>query len=430
MADKPKENKPKLSSDEAKDKLKAGEELKGYYIERLNMSKMDIDFPIKIIECTIPHLDLNNSTFREEVHLRRCEVQMFVASDSVFKGKFDIKGIQIKRGRIQRAVFEDQVNGESAYIGFTSFFQSQFNGEKASFGYSTFGGDATFQEVKAKGEVKFTNATFEKGANFQKSEWEKPLIFTQTKTAEDVNFRDNKFHQDVFFNHSVIGLTLDLSNSEIVSGRTDFNNISVGRTLLLNNLTVGETMGFRFQNAQAPTIILERETVEGHVYPENDGEYERASKEYGFLRSTFEDINRFEDEDWAYYHFKRTERLSRPWTGNPIQLLLRMMNYIFLDKGCGYGTKPFRTLGVIAIGVLLFAGIYFMSPIPTEVSFGFGSDTVERAAYSLHLSLIAFSSYGDLDIEGPVRFLAMIEYMFGIVFMGLFIVAFSRKVIR
>ena len=435
MAEKNKaeKQKPKLSGDELKEKLQAGEPLEGYYIERLNLSRMEMDKPVQLVECDIHHLDLNKTTFKEDVNFRRCNVKTFVGSDAIFEKKFDIKGIRISRGRIQRATFKGPVNGESSELSYTSFHKSVFE-DKTTFGWAKFVGDATFTESKFAGDVKFTNGHFSSKGNFQKTEWGGVLDFKKVEAESDLDFRDSKFNGDTMFNGTVIRLTLDLAHSEITAGRMDFSNLSVGRSLLLNNLTLGEKMGFRFQNALAPSIILERDTVENHVFPEAEGEYAKAAKEYGFLRSAFEDINRFDDEDWAYYQFKKMERKGRSWSWNPIQLLMRGMNYLFLDIGCGYGTKPFRTLAVIGVMIVSFACVYFLSGLPTpapdEAIFGFGSQTIERIAYSLHLSLIAFSSYGDLDIHGPMRLLAMVEYLMGVVFMGLFIVAFSRKVIR
>lgn len=101
---------------------------------------------------------------------------------------------------------------------------------------------------------------------------------------------------------------------------------------------------------------------------------ESAAREYGFLRTAFQDINRFEDEDWAYY-------------------------------------------------------VSFGPNVATE-DYGF-SPAANRWIHALDTSLIAFSgAYADVRLEGRMQWLAMCEYLVGVVFLGLFVVAFSRKVIR
>jgi hypothetical protein len=172
--------------------------------------------------------------------------------------------------------------------------------------------------------------------------------------------------------------------------------------------------------------------VEGHIYPEADGKYSLAANEYGFLRTVFQNLSRFEDEDWAYYQFKRMLRKGKAFSYNPLSLLKRGIEYFFLDLGCGYGTKPFRTLMMSGILLLFFAFFYFLHfDNVNPALYGVPSPIVTRALYAIDLSVTAFSGgYGDLTIQGPIRLVAMIEYLLGVVLVGLFVVAFSRKVIR
>ncbi|MEM1009013.1 MAG: hypothetical protein AAGJ35_08395, partial [Myxococcota bacterium] len=139
----------------------------------------------------------------------------------------------------------------------------------------------------------------------------------------------------------------------------------------------------------------------------------------------------FDSEDWAYYHFKRSERISRPRKGL-LDQVLRFFNYFFLDIGCGYGTYPFRTLGVCFAMVLGFALLYLLAlPYDPKATYGLSSLAFNKVFYALDTSLKVFSGgYSEVKTYGGFKFIVMFEYLLGVVFLGLFVVAFSRKVIR
>ena len=434
-----------LTSDELKKKLdsisqtiKNGEETEGLKlekvkIERLCISKKDIDFPIHMVDCQIEHFDLNSSTFLKKISCRRCEIDTLILSEAVFHENLDFKKAHIKRGKVQRATIKGKAIFSEIRGGHISFHESVFE-EKADFNRAWFRGDATFDNTKFQGDGIFSYIHFEGKSSFNNTEWSGKADFRGIECQDDLLLYSSIFHSDLLLKGAVIRLGINLGGSTL-EAHTSFSDVSAGRTIDLHGLTVGPKQGFQFRNACAPSIIINRETVEGHVFPENEGKYLLAAKEYGFLRTTFENINRFDDEDWAYYQFKRLQRMGEPFSWNPVKLLRRVGEYLFLDIGCGYGTKPFRTLGVMAILVLLFSTFYF---------FYFGNDMmhgkylgttkwVNNIFHAFEISLIAFSgSYGDLSqkIKGIVKLVAMVEYMIGVVFMGLFVVSFSRKVIR
>lgn len=419
----------RLTNDEVKEKLRAGESIEKCYIERLSISKMDFEKPIQIAECEIENLDLNRSTFKEDVVIRRSEIKTLVLSEATFLKKADFKKNKIGRGRVQRTTFQDAaLFGETGFA-YTSFHQSIFE-NKADFKWSSFFGDATFTEVTFKQGGDFNHVTFSENAIFKNSEWGDRANFSSVEVAKDLDLHDSKFKGELWLAEAVVKLTINLSHSEL-EGNSDLANVSAGRSVLMTGVKPGEKQGFRFSNMSSPVIILERDVVEGHIFPENDGKYRQASKEYGFLRTTFQNINRFDDEDWAYYQFKRMERLGTPVSLNPLKLLKRGVEYFFLDIGCGYGTKPFRTFGVCLIMILFFSFCYLASGISSPEKYGVNSVALNRFLHAFNISVTAFSGgYGDLNISGPLKLLAIIEYLLGVVFMGIFVVAFSRKVIR
>ena len=422
---------PNLSSAALKKKLEAGEEIKGYQIDRITLGKREIEFPINLIECKIDTLDFNKSVFQQDVFIRRCDINVLVLSDAVFTKKFDMKKSKTGRGRIQNATFQSDANFDGAGFAYTSFHKSTFGG-KTDFSRSSFYGDATFTGTTFKDDANFIYAQIQGKGVFSQSRWEKLADFKNVQIEDDLDFFGATFKGKLLLNSAVVKLSINLAYAHL-ENRTDFGDVMARRNIVLTGTNLGEKQGFRFSNVATSAIILERETVEGHVFPEAEGKYRQASKEYGFLRTNFQSLNRFEDEDWAYYNFKRMERKARKTSYNPIKWLLNLLEYLFLDLGCGYGTKPFRTIGASGILILGFAAVYFFyfRNVAIIENYGVSSITLNKLLHSLNISVVAFSGgYGDLVIKGSIKLVAMLEYLAGVVFMGVFVVSFSRKVIR
>lgn len=422
--------KTELTAQEVKDMLKAGEEVSNAYIPRLNLSKTQLDFPIQIVDCEIGTLDLNRADVPHKVTVRRCKIDMCVLSEATFHDKVDFKKCFVGRGRFQRVTFEQSANFSEASLAYSSFHQSVFK-EKADFSRCSFTGDATFTEVTFEAPVKFIHSRYKERGIYHNCTFHNKADFKHIEVTKDLELKGATANAELLLNSSVIQLSLNLVGATL-NGKTDFAGSTVGRNLSLTGVTVGPAMSFRFINSNAGTIVFEREIVEGHVWPEQEGDFAAAAREYGFLRTAFEHINRFDDEDWAYYQFKRNERRGRPFSYNPLDLAQRVGNYLFLDLGCGYGTKPLRTLAVSALIVLTFAAFYlFGVPAPPGVTYGMDWPAFNKVMHSVYCSMLAFSgSVADAQLKGGFRLLGMIEYSLGVVFMGLFIVAFSRKVIR
>lgn len=423
---------PNMTQEEARRKIEASEPIQGVYIERLNLSRKNISTPINIVECKIDILDFNNGTFSEDVFIRRCEIKNLVLSEATFKKKCDFQKSLILRGKVQRTEFQGDVSFEGAKLCYTSFYQSIFSG-KADFGHTNYSGDASFEEVDFKCGGSFMHADFPEKGMFKRSHWGGKADFKNLESQGDIEFADAKFDGELLLNNSVLRLSLSFQQATF-SDRTDFSHIQIGRALILGDLQLGEKQGFIFKNANINHIAFSRRIVEGHIFPEYDGRYFDASREYAFLRTAFQNNNQFDDEDWAYYQFKRCERKGRRLSYNPLRWIQKFLEYFFLDLGCGYGTKPFRTLGMCLILIALFAICYYIGvSVPKETDYGFSQPQLNHITYAIDISLMAFSGgYSDLPttVHGPIKFIAMSEYLIGIVLMGLFVVAFSRKIIR
>lgn len=419
---------PVLSVEEAKERIKNGQPIEGVRIDRLSLANWRFEGPITILDCKIGLLDLNKGTFFREVDIRRCDIGQIVFSEAVFEGPVNFKKSTFYRGRFQRVTFKDQARFENTGLAHCSFYQSRFEGG-ADFGFSTFTSEPNFTEVVFGANTRFANVKVQGDANFSKTHWEGTADLRQMDVDGDLDLTRARFDVDCLLTETVIRLSLWMGQCHF-QGATNLAAVMAGRGIILEGVKVGAEQGFSFINAMAPKIVLDRDTVEGHILAERQGDFSQAVKEYAFLRTNFEMTNRFDDEDWAYYQFKRMGRRARKRGLNPLRWLHLVAEYLFLDLGCGYGTKPFRTLVAVFVLIGLFGGIYWALGLHTDVDFG-APPWLNTVLNAMNTSLVVFSGgYGDFEYQGWPRTLAMLEYLLGIVFLGLFVVAFSRKVIR
>ncbi len=417
-----------ISNDEAKRMLDAGESIENAVIDRISVAKKKYANPITIIECTIETLDLNRCEFEQLVTIRRCKIKHLILRSAVFHDKCDFKGSRLTRCKASRAKFEGGLKCDSAEL-HASFFKAEFH-KKVEFGWSTFHGELNLADVVIRGDLDFRYAHVKGEVKLEGAECHGRAVFSHVSIDGALKCRDTKWHDELKLNFAQIGLDADFFGSKL-GASTDLSNTSVGRKLNFGNVELGDLQEFWLTGVVASSYNLGRNTVEGRIAPERVGKWQAAIREYSFLRSTFQSINQFEDEDWAYYQLRRMERKSLSWA-NPITAVRRFFNWLFVDLSCGYGTKPFRALGACALIMLAFAVLFFFSigPSGSPHDYGFSAGT-NNVIYALDTSITAFSGdYSGAELQGKWRIAGMIEFLMGIVYLGLFIVAFSRKVIR
>ncbi|MGF1578188.1 MAG: pentapeptide repeat-containing protein [Gemmataceae bacterium] len=414
-----------LDADQAKELLREGQAIENATIEALSWSKQTFTTPIVLTDCEIGTLTLSNCVFQEELILRRCRIKLLVLSNSTFEKKCDLKGATVFRIRGQEVTFQGGLNcGQSRVAG--SFHKSQFHG-KTDFGWSKIEGDATFTETQFHGELDFRNTRVTGDGIFEGAKCHGAARFDSSTFGGELKLNKTTWHDELKLARSRITLGVDLTHATLHKA-TDFRDMTVGRTVKLWYVELGEQQGFRFRGLVSASVSFQRQTVEGHILAEKEGDFKGAAVEYGFLRNMFQEIHRYDDEDWAYYKYKRMHRKSKTIGMNPLKAFWLGCEYLFLDMGCGYGTRPFRTLIACFLMIMVFA-IGYLLGLPGEAQEDYGLGMFNKLVYSFDLSLQAFSgSYTDL--HGGLRLLGIAEYMLGVVFLGLFVVALSRKVIR
>lgn len=227
---------------------------------------------------------------------------------------------------------------------------------------------------------------------------------------------------------------VELNGSSFAQGLT-MRNASVRGVVSMNNVDVDgradlSRCSFKqifFSDLLADYFLIEREQLGEHLSSEEIGNYKQASNEYGILRQSFLVRNRYQDMDWAYYRLCRSKRKQKQnrWA--------KAIEWLVLDLGFGYGTRPLNVAGAALCIVLAFAGLFFWSlqGDPSPVGQTLQSLDLLNA---IHLSVLVFasmdySSYQSFT-ENGLKYYVALEGILGIFLITLFVATLSRKIIR
>jgi hypothetical protein len=137
--------------------------------------------------------------------------------------------------------------------------------------------------------------------------------------------------------------------------------------------------------------------------------------------------------------------LARHGKGGMFGKLSRVVEWALFDVGCAYGTSPVRVMVTSAIIIAAFALLAYTpvllandaTPVAGKAflqSYAVtGMESVDDVISAFIQSTSAFvSGFDGVDknVEGWPAVALTLEGLLGMVMLGLFIVAFSRKVIR
>jgi hypothetical protein len=187
-------------------------------------------------------------------------------------------------------------------------------------------------------------------------------------------------------------------------------------------------------------MLIRPDQVQGRLQSELAGNYADARQEYGLLKASYQTLHRFDDEDWALHQFKINQRRAKPrsWA-RPWSKLAQLCDLVFLDWGCGYGTKPNRAvitalLLMLAFALIYAAGIEHFEIVQPPIREWPAEHWANRLLFGMLTTVSVFTSGfgGDplRQAHGWVLVPLACEALLGTLLWGLFVVAFSRKVIR
>jgi len=400
---------------EALERLHRGETIRDATIAGLRF-RGEFALPVRMERVELIRPNFGKAAFLDEVALERCKlVRPSCGHGASFARGFSLKGSTVIKGHFARITVRGpwrcdnlKVFGPFVVIG------GRFE-DKVRFWDARFGGWVDFKDCTFAGEADFRSFHAEQGFK---------LI-------------DCRFEGDALFRGATSCKKWDAGSSRF-DGLLDLSKVKFHDFVYLEAIEAGPKLRLAFHNALAERILIRSDQVEGRLASELAGEHGRAMHEYGLLKRVFEGLHRYEQEDWAFYRFKVNQRKSRPrsWR-RPWTQLARAFDYLFLDLGCGYGTNPARAVVMSGLLILSFGLIYMadVKALPVERKpFDLPvTHPLNRVMIGLLTSVSVFTSgFGSLRdaAVGWVNIPLIAESLLGTLLWGLFIVAFSRKVIR
>jgi hypothetical protein len=407
-----------MPASEALKRLKTGETLKNVRIERLRLTG-EFTVPIRMERVHLVQPSFDRATFLADVEMIHGTIER-----PRFNGKTTFaKAWNLKSSTLLSAIIRD--------VTVAGPLKCDYLRTRGKFlvANSTLSGQARFWDASFEGWVEFKDVTFADQADFRSLSADEGFVLTECRFARDCLFRG-----------ASISKKWEATRTRF-DGLLDFSKAKLNDFVYLETIEQGPGQQFAFHNTVAERLSVRPDQLNNRLASERAGNFTQAMAEFGLLKRVFEGLHRYEEEDWAFYKFKINQRRCRshtwrkPWTE-----LSRFADWLLLDRGCAYGTSPMRAVASALVLILAFALLYavFINSLHVErVPFGSIEDKTSlanRVMIGLTTSVASFiSGYGDLrDVaRGGFMNLALIaESLLGTLLWGLFIVAFSRKVIR
>jgi hypothetical protein len=405
----------RMAPQEALERLRRGETLKDVRIDRLTF-RGDFALPVRLINVHLAQPQFNGANFAAEVTLTRCTLDRpRFNRPTAFADTFSLVGSTLNYVVLRNVTVKGKFDcGNAVCRGKLLVVDSCFQGP------------VRFWETHFRGWTEFKHCEFLQEADLRSFHASEGFVMSKCKFAADVLFRGSTVSKKFDANGSRFEAMLDFSKAKL----HDF--------VYLESIEQGERQRFAFANALAERLLIRTEQLEGRLASELAGDHERAMHEYALLKRSFAALHRFDQEDWAYYRFKVSQRRCcnrswlRPWTK-----VNQFLEWMLLDHGCGYCTNPYRAVRtglviMLAFGLLYAAGITTLriEKCPFE---GNSETLANRLVLGLFTSVSVFTSglSGIRDAAiGWMNIPLIVEAFLGTLLWGLFIVAFSRKVIR
>lgn len=453
--------------------LEKGVEMENVYVNRVLAPNKTFSKKISVKTSYLVEADFSEATFENHITFSGTsfeEKPIFAKvkflKDANFKGCYLARGGDFKSIRCDK---EFHFNGlfSSGYVTFqggdfrgrsiftrakfeteSNFLEARFK-DYASFSDAKFGGRGTFEKMRFSKDVSFSNSTFGFTTMFKSTEFVGESNFLNVVFDGSIWFSHCKFRDNTSFKGSTFRAEGVFTAAKFEKD-ADFEGVAGDRFLSFNQVVPTENTAFTFSGTSINKIAISRETLEGHVKFHREENWKKAQKEYGLLKNNFNEINEYEDEDWAYLWEKRCERYQLPVSiRHPKQTLSKFIRWAILDTTCGYGTKPVNTFITAAIIIIGFALIYFgfnqiqphfgtgevLAGQPTEAH-RLMTKEYNSLQQCIFYSFKIFTAAEIPSVEPeahplhPLHVVILIESFLGIFMITILVISFSRKVIR
>lgn len=408
---------PVISPEQALARLQSNKPLERVRVVGLEFSGV-IAHRVELIHVILERPRFKNLTFTEDVRFISCTLTTPRFNGPVVAEKsFQLKSCTLRKWQVSEFTCRgDFVADGSEFLGHVKFVSCHFE-KDCRFWESEFVDWCEFSKCEFLGKADLRSLHAEDGFTMQQCHFKDAFLFRGATVVKKFDLSRSQFED-----------LLDLSKAKL----HDF--------VYLEEIEQGPAQRFAFQNAVAERILLRVDQIDGRLKSEHDRDYVSAMREYGLLKSVFQSLHRFDEEDWALYHFKVNQRRAKPrsWF-RPWTKLMQLADLVFLDLGCGYGTNPSRAVVTALLIMLAFAAIYAAGIHHFDISnpplhWEQTDSAANRVLFGLMTTVSVFTSgFGGDQLKsahGWMLFPLAVESLLGTLLWGLFVVAFSRKVIR
>jgi len=377
--------------------------------------------------------------FPQGVKLDNCTVRRLQIGEVQISGDMTMVGCNIRTLRfVEKSHLSGNVIIKSTKIGRLGMMKSTFD---AAFRLeeSTVTDGLRIGRCQFDGQVRLWNTRFHCWVDFLDCKFAAEADFRSFHADEGFVIQRSRFDDSFLMRGATVAKKFDLGSSHF-AGFVDFSKAKFHDFAYMDRIEQGDDQRFAFANTIADRMLLRPEQLAGRLAAEQSGKWEEAAQEYGMLKRNFETLHRYDDEDWAFYQFKVCQRRARARKSiNPLRRTLQLLDFVLLDLGCGYGTRPFRAVGS-ALVIMAICAVFFMvgigcfdvstPPIDGQPMESWANRTIYGLTTSVSVFTSGFSCEQLNNASGWVLLPLSIEALLGTLLWGLFIVAFSRKVIR
>lgn len=387
------------------------------------------------------------SNFSNAQVVARCQFQgcTFHQSAAFNRTTFERQVVFTDVTFAEKASFLDAQFAYKAFFLGTSFQESEFNGAEFE-GAAAFSSDQAIQDKNSAHaaifhqSAKFEGTRFLKKVLFQFVLFHESASFKYAYFGEQVSFRKSTFSKDAILTGLFCNLELDLRRVKVMQ-ELHLKGANINRRVNLADASFG---AISFYNMVTDLIAVTPQQIGGKLRGDRSNnpkaiELERTANEYLLLKKSFAYQGMHDEEDWAYWRFRRTSRqasslqakANKQWT----QLAKNGLERIFLDYGSSYGTHPLR-ITVLAACLIVFFGVFYWC-VPDQIVLE-GKEIVQgqtiTLVQSIYFSTMAFTTMGFGDVHpnfhGWLKGIVALEALVGIITMTLFVGTYARKIVR
>ncbi len=286
-----------------------------------------------------------NSSFNESCILSSVQMQKLSFQKSSFQRKLELLSCNFEKPCNFSAITCQGTHTILGCIfqGVVSFQKSQFY-QDINIRKTDFFQDASFAKIISNGTFCLEECTWNSIADFSSS------------SLYGLRLLKNNFGGSTNFQESII------TGSSVVLETQFKEQLNLCRSIWFQKLDLRETKflgNISFAGLIADYVLLKHNQIAGKLASEKQKDYATQYEEYLLLKQIFHRQERYEEEDWAYLQAKRASRkknkinFSAPW-----RVFTKPFDFIFLDMGFGYGTKPANLILLGLAVILVFAMMY------------------------------------------------------------------------